>query len=168
MLRDPAAAAPVHVRVKVPPTIQHWVPLRSEVPAEQRCFVALRDIVLHNAHKLFPGVSIEAATLFRVSRNADIAIEEDTDNSIKELVEAQLRQRRFQPVVRLEFGESPRPEIRDGLMDRFELRDSDVFELTGMLDYTGLFGIASLPIAELRDPPWSPMVPIGLEEEAEL
>jgi len=51
--------------------------------------------------RCFPG-RIEAATLFRVSRNADIAIEEDSDNSIKELVEEQVRQRRFQPVVRLE------------------------------------------------------------------
>ena len=168
VLRDPAAAEPVHVRVKVPPTIQHWVPLRSDVPAEQRCFVALRDIVLHNAHKLFPGVSIEAVTLFRVSRNADIAIEEDTDNSIKELVEEQVRQRRFQPVVRLESDESPRREIIDGLMEQFELRDSDVYALAGPLDYTTLFEIASLPIPELRDPPWAPMVPQGLDEEADL
>jgi polyphosphate kinase len=113
-------------------------------------------------------VQIEHATLFRVSRNADIAIEEDTDNSIKELVEEQVRQRRFQPVVRLEFRESPRPEIRDGLMGRFELRDSDVFELPGLLDYTSLFAIASLPEPDLRDTPWSPMVPQVLDEDADL
>ncbi|RPI12707.1 MAG: polyphosphate kinase 1 [Lysobacterales bacterium] len=168
VLRDPETGDAINVRVKVPTTLPQWVTLRDGVAGDERCYVSLQELVRENAHKLFPGVSIEHASLFRVSRNADIAIEEDTDNSIKELVEAQLRQRRFQPVVRLEFGESPRPEIRDGLMDRFELRDSDVFELTGMLDYTGLFGIASLPIPELRDPPWSPMVPIGLEEEADL
>jgi polyphosphate kinase len=168
VLRDPAAAEPVHVRVKVPPTIPQWVPLRAEVPADQRCFVALRDIVRHNAHKLFPGVTVEAATLFRVARNADIAIEEDTDNSIKELVEEQVRQRRFQPVVRLESDESPRREIIDGLMEQFELRDSDVYALAGPLDYTTLFEIASLPIPELRDVPWAPMVPLGLDEEADL
>ena len=84
------------------------------------------------------------------------------------LADRPLRQRRFQPVVRLEFGESPRREIRDGLMDRFELRDSDVYEMPGPLDYTSLFAIAGLPAAELRDPPWSPMVPVGLEEDADL
>jgi polyphosphate kinase len=168
VLRDPALPEPVNVRVKVPTSLPQWVALRTGVADGERCFVGLQDLLRQNAHKLFPGVTIEHATLFRVSRNADIAIEEDTDNSIRELVEEQLRQRRFQPVVRLEFGENPRPEIRDGLMDRFELRDSDVFELPGPLDYTSLFGIASLPVPELRDPPWSPMVPMGLEEEADL
>jgi polyphosphate kinase len=168
VLRDPDSPDTVNVRVKVPTTIPQWIALRAGVVQGERCFVSLQDLLRANAHKLFPGVSIEHATLFRVSRNADIAIEEDTDNSIKELVEEQLRQRRFQPVVRLEFGESPRTEIRDGLMDRFELRDSDVFELTGPLDYTSLFQVASLPVPELRDPPWSPMVPTGLDEEADL
>jgi polyphosphate kinase len=144
------------------------VALRTGVEDGACCFVALQDLLRQNAYKLFPGVTIEHATLFRVSRNADIAIEEDTDNSIREMVEEQVRQRRFQPVVRLEFGESPWTEIRDGLMDRFELRDSDVYELRGPLDYTSLFSIASLPIADLRDPTWAPMVPLGLDEEADL
>jgi len=168
VLRDPATAELVHVRVKVPPTIQQWRALRADVPEGERCYVSLHDLVLHNGYKMFPGVVIEDATLFRVSRNADIAIEEDSDNSIKELIEEQVRQRRFQPVVRLEFGESPRAEIRDGLMDRFELRDSDVYELPGPLDYTALFEIASLPIPPLRDRPWTPMLPLGLDEESDL
>ena len=52
-------------------------------------------------------------------------------------------------------------EIRDGLVARFELREGDVYELPGLLDYTGLFEIAVLPIAELRDPPWTPLPPLG-------
>jgi len=168
VLRDPDTPDPVILRVKVPSNLPQWIAVKTGVAAGERCYVALQDLVRQNAHKLFPGVTIEHATLFRVSRNADIAIEEDTDNSIKELVEEQLRQRRFQPVVRLECGENPRPEIRDGLMERFELRDSDVFELAGPLDYTSLFQVASLPIAALRDPPWSPLVPKGLEEDADL
>jgi polyphosphate kinase len=168
VLRDPESPDNVNVRVKVPTSLPQWIALRTGVAPGERCFVALQDLVRQNAHKLFPGVEIEQATLFRVSRNADIAIEEDADNSIREMIEEQVRQRRFQPVVRLEFGESPRSDIRTGLMDRFELRDSDVYELAGPLDYTSLFGIASLPIAELRDSPWSPMVPPGLDDEADL
>ncbi len=168
VLRDPETLETVNIRVKVPTTLPQWIPLRTGVTNGERLYVGLQDLLRQNAHKLFPGVAIEHATLFRVSRNADIAIEEDTDNSIREMVEEQVRQRRFQPVVRLEFGDSPRPEIRDGLMDRFELRDSDVYELAGLLDYTALFELASLPIPELRDPPWAPMVPLGLDEEADL
>ncbi len=168
VLRDAGTPDPVIMRVKVPNNLPQWIALKTGVLAGERCFVSLQELVRYNAHKLFPGVAIEHATLFRVSRNADIAIEEDTDNSIKELVEEQVRQRRFQPVVRLEFGGSPRPEIRDGLMDRFELRDSDVYELAGLLDYTSLFAIASLAVPGLRDTPWSPMVPQVLDEDADL
>jgi polyphosphate kinase len=168
VLRDPETLEAVNVRVKVPITLPQWIPLRTGLSNGERCYVGLQDLLRQNAYKLFPGVAIEHATLFRVSRNADIAIEEDTDNSIRELVEEQVRQRRFQPVVRLEFGESPRPEIRDGLMGRFELRDSDVFELAGLLDYTALFELASLPIPDLRDSPWAPMVPLGLDEDSDL
>jgi polyphosphate kinase len=168
VLRDPETADRVLVRVKIPSTLPQWLALRADVPQGQRCFIALQDLIHEHAAALFPGVAIEASTLFRVSRNADIAIEEDSDNSIRELIEEQVRQRRFQPVVRLEFGKDPSPDIRDGLVAAFELRESDVYELPGMLDYSGMFELASLPIPELRDPPWTPQAPAGMEADADL
>ena len=111
VLRDPVTGERIPVRVKVPPSIPQWLALRSDVPAGERCYVALQDVIRRNADKLFPGASIEEATLFRVSRNADIAIEEDSDNSIRELVEEHVRQRRFQPVVRMEFSGPMHSEI---------------------------------------------------------
>ena len=168
VLRDPDSSDRVQVRVKVPTSLAQWLALRTDVPPGQRLFISLQDLLKQHAATLFPGVEIEAATLFRVSRNADIAIEEDSDNSIKELVEEQVRQRRFQPVVRLEFSESPSPEIRDGLVAAFELRESDVYELPGMLDYSGLFALSSLPVPELRDPPWTPLPPLGFDADSDL
>ena len=168
VLRDPVTAERIPVRVKVPPSIPQWLALRSDVPAGERCYVALQDVIHRNAEKLFPGASIEEATLFRVSRNADIAIEEDSDNSIRELVEEQVRQRRFQPVVRMEFSGPMHSEIGAGLVDRFGLRESDVYELPGLLDCTSLFEIASLPLPELRDLPWTPVVPPGFDPEGDI
>ena len=168
MLRDPQTGERVPVRVKVPPTIQQWLPVRSGVAEGERCFVPLQEVIRYNAGKLFPGVSIEDATLFRVSRNADIAIEEDGDDSIRDLVAEHVRQRRFQPVVRLEFGTPQHDEIRSGLLDRFGLRDADVYELPGLLDYTTLFELAALPLPELRYPNWTPMVPPGFDPDADI
>ena len=168
VLRDPVTGERIPVRVKVPPSIPQWLALRSDVPAGERCYVALQDVIRRNAEKLFPGASIEEATLFRVSRNADIAIEEDSDNSIRELVEEHVRQRRFQPVVRMEFSGPMHSEIGAGLVDRFGLRESDVYELPGPLDYTSLFEIASLPLPELRDLPWAPVVPPGFDPEGDI
>ena len=168
ILHDPETGDRVPVRVKVPTQLPQWLPIRTDVEAGKRCFISLQDVVRHGAPRLFPGVTIEETTLFRVSRNADIAIEEDSDNSIRELVEAQVRQRRFQPVVRLEFSEAPSSEIRDSLAARFDLRSSDIYELPDMLDYSGLFELAALPIPELRDPPWTPLAPSGIESGADI
>ncbi len=136
VLRDTASGERQNVRVKVPNRIPQWLALRTDVPAGERCLLGLQDIVRRNAWKLFPGTEIEHATLFRVSRNADVALEDGADYSLRESVEEQVRQRRFQPVVRLEFSESPWPEVRDELMQRFELHEADVYELPGQLDYT--------------------------------
>ncbi|MDH5176925.1 MAG: polyphosphate kinase 1, partial [Gammaproteobacteria bacterium] len=168
VLREPDTADGILVRVKVPTTLPQWLPVRSGVEPGHRCFLSLQELVRVNAASLFPGVEIEATTLFRVSRNADIAIEEDNDNSIRELVEEQVRQRRFQPVVRLEFATGPSAEIRDSLAARFELRDSDVYELPDMLDYSGLFEIASLPMPELRFPAWTPQPPAALDPDTDM
>jgi polyphosphate kinase len=168
LLRDPETGERFSVRVKVPTRIAQWTALRADVAEGEHCYLALQELVRHNAYRLFPGAEIEHATLFRISRNADIALEEDTDNSLKELIEEQVRQRRFQPVVRLEFSEDASAEIRDGLVSRFELHEADVYELPGPLDYTTLFELASLPVAQLRDKPWTPMTPPGLDEDADL
>jgi polyphosphate kinase len=168
VLREADSADRILVRVKVPTTLPQWIPLRTDVEAGHRCFLSLQEIVRVNAASLFPGVEIEASTLFRVSRNADIAIEEDSDNSIRELVEEQVRLRRFQPVVRLEFAEGGSPEIRESLVARFELRESDVYELPDMLDYSGMFEIASLRMPELRDPAWTPQPPAAFDESADM
>ncbi len=151
VIHDAEAGERVLVRVKVPGNVPQWLPLRADVPPGERCFVSLQELLRHNAERLFPGVEIEAATLFRVSRNADIAIEEDSDNSIRELVEEQVRQRRFQPVVRLEFGEAPSAEIRDSLVSRFELRDSDVYELPGQLTRKALDFVTRHQHTDLSD-----------------
>ena len=79
-------------------------------------------------------------------------------------MEAELKQRRFEPVVRIEFGAQADPWVRRLLIEKLELSERDVYDVPGILDYTGLFGIASLPIAELRDLPWTPLVPHSLRE----
>ena len=97
-----------------------------------------------------------------MTRDAEVELSLDEEVDLRERVRAQLRQRRFEPVVRLEFGPDADPTIRTGLMERFELTDADVYDLPGELDYTSLFQIASLDYPALRDRPWSPRRPPAL------
>ena len=107
-------------------------------------FVRLHAVIRENAHKLYPGMRLSSPTLFRLTRDAEVDLSEDSDRGLRELVREQIRQRRFEPAVRLEFAAQPDARMRQTLQERFELASEEVYELPGELDYTSLFQIASL------------------------
>jgi polyphosphate kinase len=162
MLRDPVSGESVVVRVKVPRELPQWLRLRSGVPADERAYVSLADVVAGNAQTLFPGMEIETATLIRVCRDAEVELDDD-GLSKRAMVEEELKQRRFEPVVRLEVQADADPAIVAELMNRFALSAEDVYEMPALVDYTTLLEIAALNIPELRDPPWTPLIPRGLD-----
>jgi polyphosphate kinase len=154
------------VRVKIPPELPAWVSLKADTPAGERRFIALEEVIYHNASKMLSGMTIVSGTLFRILRNAEVELEDDEGESLRDVVTDAVRQRRFEPVVRVDFGPKFDAGVRTALMERFGLTDVDVFELPGMLDYPDLFQIASLDIPALRDPAWTPQ-PIARLSEPE-
>jgi polyphosphate kinase len=161
-LADPVNGESVLVRVKVPRELPQWLRLRAGVGAATRVFVGIEQVIAANAERLFPGMRVESASLFRVCRDAEVELEEDGESK-RALVERELQQRRFEPVVRLEVQPDADSAMVGELMQRFALTPDDVFEMPGLLDYTTLFEIAGLEDAPLRDPPWTPLPPVGLE-----
>src|SRR5215472_6337283 len=144
------------VRVKIPPELPAWIALKVDVRQGERRFIALEEVIFKNAGQLLPGMTIVSGTLFRVLRNAQVELEEEEGESLRDVVTDAVRQRRFEPVVRVDFGPHVDPAVRHALMERFELTDVDIFEQPAMLDYPDLFQIAALEIPELRDLPWTP------------
>jgi polyphosphate kinase len=167
-LADPVSEETVLVRVKVPPELPQWLLVEAGTRPSERVFVRLSEVIDANAHKLFPGMAIESRSLIRVCRDAEVELEGDNGASKRAMVERELRQRRFEPVVRLEVQPNADPAIIAELCDRFDLTPEDVYEMPELLDYTTLFGIASLDVAELRDPPWTPLPPRGLDVDADI
>jgi polyphosphate kinase len=165
VLRAPGSDEYVPVRVKSPTVLQQYVALKTDVPAGERWFVDMESIIRYNATKLFPGMEIVNATLFRVLRNAEMDLDEEDSDSMRETVLDALRERRFLPVVRIDFAPGGAPDIRRQLMERFELSEDDTYELPGLIDYTDLFQIANIDIPALRDPYWMPIAPLGLDGE---
>jgi polyphosphate kinase len=161
-LEDPDKAEHMVARMKIPNALRQWVPLSAGVQAGQRLLVPLHEVVRGNIVKLYGGMKISGMTLVRITRDADVQVDEDPETGIQEVVREQIRQRRYEPVVRLEFGPGADPGLREMLRERFKLSAADVYELDGELDYTALFEIAELPVPELRDAPWTPLVPAAV------
>ncbi len=167
-LHDDRQGESVDARVKVPPELPQWVPLSGDAAAGERVFVRLHEVIRENARKLYPGMRLTAPTLFRLTRDAEVELEEDADQGLRELVREQIRQRRYEPAVRLEFSKTADPRIREMLRQRFGLAEQEVYDLPGELDYTSLFQIARIDARALRDAPWTPLPPVGLGEDTDV
>ncbi len=162
-LRDPMRGVASYARVKVPAVVKQWVPLESDVPAGDKVFVPLHEVIRGNLDKLYAGMELSGFTTFRLTRDAEVEIDEAPETSLREMVREQVRQRRYEPVIRLEFAAGADASLREMLRQRFHLAPTDVYDLADQVDYTTLFQIASLPVPALRDTPWTPLMPVAIE-----
>src|SRR5690606_15558320 len=93
--------------------------------------ILIDDLIKAKIWKLFPGADVKSANVFRVTRNADIERNEEEAEDLLELIEEELRERRFAEVVRLEIDAETPPHIKKILMDKMEVGQIDVFDITG-------------------------------------
>ena len=162
LLYDPERAEHMYARIKVPAVLRQWLPLQADVAPGQTLLVPLYEVMRGNGHKLYGGMELTATTLVRLTRDAEVEIDDDSDAALSERVQEQIRQRRYEPVVRLEFAPGTDPALREMLQTRFHLFPVDLYDMPDEVDYTTLFEIAGLHVLELRDPAWSPLPPPAL------
>lgn len=145
-------------RVKVPPSLPRYVPL--DAPAGQRHFVLLEDLIAEHAQALFPGMNIVDAYRFRVTRDADLDLQEDEADDLLQAIESELRKRRFGEPVRLECESRTPASVREMLRDALGLTDLDCYGVDGMMMGLGeLASIAFLDEPSLHDRPFTPSIP---------
>jgi polyphosphate kinase len=154
MVRDPQRGERRFARVKVPPLLPGFLAM----PDGER-FVPVEQVIAAFLGELFPGMEIESCHAFRVIRNADLTLAEEEADDLLEAVEMELRRRRFGRAVCLQVETGFSPEVRELLTRELDLRPEDVYEMDGLLDYGGLWGIHALDRPELKDEPFSPVVP---------
>ena len=120
---DPSTREQRFARVKVPPLLPRFVPLNGGSR-----FVALEQLIAANLPRLFPHMEIGRHHAFRVTRNADLDLEESEADDLLAAVETELRRRRFGRAVRLEVDQDTPQEVRELLLDELELGVNDVYE----------------------------------------
>ena len=163
-LRDVARDETMFARVKVPGVIKQWVSLESDLEPGQKLLVPLYEVIRGNLHSLYTGMEISNVTIVRLTRDAEVELDDEPAADFRALVREQIRQRRYEPVVRLEFGPGADAAITEMLRSRFELSPVDLYEMQEEVDYTTLFELLGLPFPALRDHEWTPLWPASLPE----
>ncbi len=156
-LLDPDTGEKRFARVKIPPLLPRLFAV------ERDRFVLLDQVIEANLDELFRGMEIIETHLFRVTRDADIAFEEDEADDLLLAIEEEVRRRRFGEAVRLELERSMPELTRRILIKGIGVRDEDCFDVAGMLDLTALWQLVDLDRPDLKATPYVPVVPPRLQ-----
>lgn len=152
------APEPSFARLKFPPTLGQLVRIPGKAGGPQR-YVRLQDIIRHNLDDLFPGLDIREQVTFRVTRSSGIQKDDLDTVNLLQSIEADLKQRRFARVVRLEVEESASADLRRWLADKLSIEPGDVFEHPAGSSVQALAEIAEIDRPDLKFKPWKPVVP---------
>jgi len=157
VLIDPATGERQFARVKVPPTRPRWVQLQHQMH-----FLPLEQLIAAHLDMLFRGMEIVAVFPFRVTRNADLARNEEEADDLLDMISEELRERRFAPVVRLEVDANVPADILPLLQSQLHLENDDVYFVHGLLRRADLFALAEINLPHLKYEPYTPTVPSRL------
>jgi polyphosphate kinase len=160
-VQDPSTGERRIARVKVPPVLPRFVVM----PDGER-FVPLEQVIAAHLNTLFPGMTIGEHHAFRVTRNADLALEEDEADDLLVAIEMELRRRRFGRALRLEVGADMSDEVVDLLATELDVSSDGVYRVRAPLDLGGLWGVYALDRPDLHEDTWTPMTPPGLATAA--
>jgi polyphosphate kinase len=183
VIKHPETGEGLFARVKVPKVLPRFISLPIDLQVIDRPTRELRDnplqtsadcpqiwtgipleqLIAHNLESLFPGMNIQDCFTFRVTRNADISVAEDDADDLLLAIEHGLRKRRKGgSTVRIEVDSTMPSKIRSMLQEELEVTAQDVYEVNGMLGLGDIMSFLSLPLPELKDSPWTAIVPASL------
>jgi len=151
---DPVTAERRIARVKIPSVLPRFVVM----PDGER-FVPLEQVIAAHLDTLFPGMTIGEHQTFRVTRNADLALEEDEADDLLVAVEMELRRRRFGRAVRLEIASGASGAVRELLTAELEVSPDGVYTVDAPIGLGGLWAVYALDRPDLHEETWTPMTP---------
>jgi polyphosphate kinase len=158
-IRDPVTGERRFARVKIPPSLPRF----TDLPDGER-FVPLEEIVSAHLDQLFPGMDIVEVHVFRVTRDADVEVEEDEADDLLAAIETVLQRRqRGATAIRLEIDPTMSQEMRQLLMRELGVDESQVYVGAWLLALGDLWFFPGLDRPDLKDEPWTPVTPVPLQ-----
>ena len=152
-VRDDVTGEERSARVKVPNSLPRFL------QANETQWCLLEDLITSNLGRLFSGMTVGRADLFRVTRNADLTLEEDEADDLLVALEVELRRRRFGEALRVEIQSGMSPEFLDLLVDQLELERSNVYITDAPLGLHDLWSLNAIDRPDLKGEGWSPITP---------
>ncbi len=149
---DPQTGERRFARVKVPSLLPRFVVM----PDGER-FVPLEQVIAAHLDQLFPGMEVLDSVAFRVTRNADLTVEDEEADDLLAAIELELRRRRFGKAVRLEVEDDISADTLELIREELELRDEDVSAHSAPVDLSGLFAVHDMDRPELKYPDFVPV-----------
>lgn len=170
VVKNPDTDEEFFARVKVPKVLPRFLALPPELGMTHNgkgahwTGIPLEQAIAHNLESLFPGMIIQEYHTFRITRDADLEVEEDEADDLLVAIEQELRKRRVggNP-VRLEIQSQTPESVRSRLLEDLELDEIDCYEVEGLLGLRDLMYFMSLPLPEHKDRPWQAVVPSRLQ-----
>jgi len=161
-------------RIKVPNTLPRLVPIKRSSGSVRRdgtvpyhhYFVWLEQLISANLDALFPGMEVLEAHPFRVTRDADLEIQELEADDLLESMEESVRQRRFGSVVRVTINADMPAHVREILIENLEMERNDIYNLLGPLGLSDLMQLYTIDRHDLKDPPFTPAMPPVLKSDS--
>ena len=170
VVKNPDTEEEFFARVKVPQVLPRFLPLPPELRMQDNGKTAnwtgipLEQAIAHNLESLFPGMNIQEYHPFRITRGADLELEEDEADDLLLAIEQELRKRRMGGnTVRLEIRSQTPQSVRSRLLEDLGLTESDIYEVDGLLALRDLMYFLALPLPELKDSPRQSVVPSRLQ-----
>lgn len=155
-VRDPSGGGERFARVKVPDNVSRLVPVDQKRDDRSALFLPLETLIAAHLDNLFAGMQVTEVHAFRVTRNADLEVEEDQDEDLLKALEKELAQRRFGPPVRLEVADDMSEHMMELLLRELEVDQHDVVVVPGLLDLSCLWQLHGVDRTDLKDPPFVP------------
>ncbi|SDH07428.1 polyphosphate kinase [Pseudonocardia oroxyli] len=157
-VRDTDSRTERFARVKVPNNVPRLVRVQDDDgrPGRDVTFLPIEDLIAAHLGELFPGLEVAEVHAFRVTRNADLEVEEDRDEDLLQALERELARRRFGPPVRLEVVDTMSEHVLELLLRELDVDPGDVVTVPGLLDLTCLWEVYGTDRPDLKDEPFRP------------
>ena len=161
VVKNPESESELFARIKVPSNLPRFV---ETAKGDERRFIPLEQVITAHIGDLFPGMEILYYFTFRLTRNADLELEEEESEDLLATMEQELLRRKFGPPVRLEVDKEIEHELLQTLMDELEVKEEDIIRYPEPLDLTGLNQIADIDRPDLKFPAFRSQVAWDLRD----